>query len=151
MKSDVLLLAQLNWDALWEDKGIPLAVMGLLTVFAALILVRVFIGTLPKIMALLAYFFPESKPETKEQPQAAAAAVPKTPEAKPAAKAAPTPTSEEIPEHIVAVIAAVVADIVSVSHRIVRTRQLSSEEMGWALEGRLQHHASHRLQPRDRS
>ncbi|MCG8451243.1 MAG: OadG family protein [Pirellulales bacterium] len=124
------LLALIDWQPLWEDKGLPLALMGLLVVFAALILVCVFIATLPKMMSFLDRFFPETR------------------EAAHAAEAQRT-TTDEIPEATLAVIAAVVADTVGVRHRIVRTRQLSSEDLSWTLEGRLQHHASHRLQPRD--
>lgn len=119
-------------DPLYQDTGLPLAAMGLLVVFAALILVRVFIGTLPRLMAILEHFFPEA-----EHPAHAAPA--------------PEEASDEIPEHVVAIIAAVVTDMVGVRHRILRTRQLQSDDMSWALEGRLQHHASHRLQPKDRT
>lgn len=123
-------LAQINWDPLFEDTGLPLAVMGLTVVFAGLILVRVFIGTLPRLMNYLEHFFPE----THEHHHAAAPA-----------KA----SSDEIPEETLAVIAAVVADVVGVEHRIVHTRPLKGDEQSYALEGRLQHHASHRIQPQN--
>ena len=51
------LLGQLDWQPLFEDQGIPLAIMGLFVVFAALVLVRVFIGTLPHIITTLDRFF----------------------------------------------------------------------------------------------
>lgn len=127
-----MLVAQLNWQPLWEDHGLPLALMGLFVVFVALIFVRIFIGTLPRMMALLDRLLPESR----ESAHAAEGQM---------------QAGDEIPEAILAVIAAVVADTVGVRHRIVHTRQLSSEDMSWTLEGRLQHHASHRLQPRNPS
>ena len=136
-----MILAELNekaveeglqWQALNEETGLPLAIMGLFVVFAALVFVRVFIGTLPRIMAALHHFFPEDQEATHGEAAGA------------------QPASDEIPEAVVAVISAVVADIVGVRHRIVKTRQLTPKDMSWTLEGRLQHHASHRLQPQDR-
>ena len=67
------IVAQINWQPLWEDHGIPLAIMGLVVVFAALTLLRVFIGSLPKIMAILDRYFPE---EAETVPQAKPAAQP---------------------------------------------------------------------------
>jgi Na+-transporting methylmalonyl-CoA/oxaloacetate decarboxylase gamma subunit len=122
------LLAAFSWDELWKDTGLPLAIMGMFVVFVALILVRVFIGTLPRIMAFLERFYPEKLEAAQDAQQV---------------------ESEEIPEAIVAVIAAVVADTIGIRHRIVRTRRITPEGMGWSLEGRLQHHASHRLKPRN--
>ena len=127
-----MILAELNWDALKTDTGFPLAIMGLVVVFAALILVRVFIGTLPRLMAVLHHLFPEERDATQEE------------------SADSQQDTDEIPEAVLAVISAVVADIVGARHRIVRTRQLTPKDMSWTLEGRLQHHASHRLQPQDR-
>ena len=79
------LLAQLNWQPLFEDHGFPLAIMGLFVVFSALMLVRIFIGTLPRIVAALDHFFPDQQ----HAPQSKA-------------------TTDEIPDEILAVIAAVV-------------------------------------------
>lgn len=129
-KSD-LLLAQLDWQPLWEDHGIPLAIMGLVVVFAALTLLRVFIGLLPRIMAILDHYFPEeaeSRPGSTQQPQ---------------------PQTNGIPDEIVVVIAAAVAATIAEPHRIVHTRELSPEDLNWSLEGRLQHHASHSIHPRN--
>jgi hypothetical protein len=124
------MLGKIDWQPLFEDHGIPLALMGFVVVFAALLTVRVFIGLLPRIMAVLDHYYPE---------QEKALPGPARQEAK----------SEDLPDEIVAVIAATVAVIVRVPHRIVHTRDLSSENMSWQLEGRRQHHASHRIQHRD--
>jgi hypothetical protein len=51
--------------------------------------------------------------------------------------------AEELPEELVVVIAAAVAESLGPAHRIVRIRGLMPEDLGWQLEGRLQHHASH--------
>ena len=126
-----LFVAQINWQPLWEDHGIPLAIMGLVVVFAALTLLRVFIGSLPRIMAILDHYFPEEA------------------EAVPQAKPVAQPPASGIPEEIVVVIAAAVAATISEPHRIVRTRALSPEDLSWSLEGRLQHHASHSIYPRN--
>lgn len=125
-------LAQLNWDVLNTDLGYPLALMGMFVVFAALILMSVFIGSLPRIMAFLHQVVPERVETPKTEPAALAAE-----------------ESDAIPEETLAIIAAVVADIVGPQHRIVRTRQVTPQDMNWALEGRLRHHASHRIRTRD--
>ncbi len=123
------MLAQLDWQPLFEDHGIPLAIMGLFVVFAALLLLRIFIGTLPRIIAVLDRMFPA----TAETP-------PETPVQK---------VAEGLPGEIVVVIAAAVAMTLRVPHRIVHTRELSPDDLSWSLEGRLQQHASHRIHPRD--
>ena len=125
------IIALLDWQPLMEDHGIPLAIMGLSVVFAALVLVRIFIGLLPRIMAGLDWIYPEAG----EKPQRAA----------PPITAAATP-----PDEIAVVIAAAVAIALHVPHRIVHIRALSPEDLNWPLEGRLQHHASHRIHPRNR-
>ena len=122
------MLAQLNWEGLFTDYGIPLAIMGLLVVFSALLLVRVFIGLLPRIMAMLDRLYPE---KTEEHDLHAAAT---------------EVADEEIPDEILAVIAAAVAATVREPHRIVHTRELTQEDISWTLEGRLQHHISHNIQ-----
>jgi glutaconyl-CoA/methylmalonyl-CoA decarboxylase subunit delta len=50
----------------------------------------------------------------------------------------------ELTDEMVAVVAAAVAEVISSPHRIVHIRGLTSEDLGWSLEGRLQHHASHK-------
>ena len=130
-----LPLAQIDWSPLWEDHGIPLAIMGLVVVFAALTLLRVFIGSLPRIMAILDHYFPEEAealPGVSQPPQAQS-------------------QTNGISDEIVVVIAAAVAATISEPHRIVRTRELSPEDLSWSLEGRRQHHASHSIQPRNPS
>ncbi len=122
-------LAQLVWEPLFEDHGFPLAIMGLFVVFAALILVRIFIGTLPRIIAVLDRFFPTAAEAATEAPAPQAA--------------------EGLSEEIVVVIATAVAMTLRVPHRIVHTRELSAEDLSWTLEGRRQHHISHRIHPRD--
>ena len=126
------MLAQLDWQPLFEDQGLPLAIMGLFVVFAALTLLRIFIGTLPRIIAVLDLWFPAGA------------------EATPAASVAPVQNVVEgLPEEIAVVIATAVAVTLRVPHRIVHTRELSPEDLSWSLEGRLQQHASHRIHPRD--
>lgn len=124
------MIAQIDWQPLFQDHGIPLALMGFMVVFVALLMVRVFIGLLPRVMAVLDYCYPEQK---RARPRPARHELP----------------SEDLPDEIVAVIAATVAEVVRVPHRIVHTRDLSSENLSWPLEGRLQHHASHKIQHRD--
>ena len=126
----VAMLGQIDWQPLFEDDGIPLALMGFVVVFAALLTVRIFIGMLPRVMAVLNHYHPEQE---KDLPSPARQET----------------LSQDLPDEIVAVIAATVAVIVRVPHRIVRTRDLSSDNMSWQLEGRRQHHASHSIQHRD--
>jgi Na+-transporting methylmalonyl-CoA/oxaloacetate decarboxylase gamma subunit len=47
-------------------------------------------------------------------------------------------------DEIVAVIAAAVAETIGTPHRIVHIRGLAPEDLAWALEGRMQHHTSHK-------
>ncbi len=115
---------------LFEDYGIPLAVMGILVVFAALTLVSVFINYLPRIMNVLDHLHPE-----KHESHAPVASKRKD--------------QEEIPEEEVAVIAAAIAMMMSHPHRIVHIRGLTPEDLGWSLEGRIQHHTSHKLPRRN--
>lgn len=113
---------------LLEDHGIPLAIMGMLVVFAALVFVSLFILLLPRILAASA---------RKATPEKAHVAVAQK-------------TEVELSPEILVVIAAAVAQVISEPHRIIRTRELTPEELGWSLEGRLQHHASHNIRQRDR-
>jgi Na+-transporting methylmalonyl-CoA/oxaloacetate decarboxylase gamma subunit len=117
-------LAALNWGSLWTDQGLPLAVMGLVVVFAALTLVTLFIGLLPRLMCLLHHYHPEPAEIPVPRPVRVA-------------------EEEELSDTMVAVIAAVVAHTVRQPHRIVHTRELTSEDLSWTLEGRLRHHTSH--------
>lgn len=50
----------------------------------------------------------------------------------------------DLPEELVVVIAAAVAEVLGPAQRIVQIRGLMPEDLGWQLEGRLHHHASHR-------
>jgi Na+-transporting methylmalonyl-CoA/oxaloacetate decarboxylase gamma subunit len=127
-----MLLAQQNarplidftLSPLFEDYGIPLAVMGVLVVFVALVLIGLFIILLPKVFG---------------GPPAAAS------EATVASLFAP----DELPEETLVVIAAAVAETMRQPQRIVRIRGLTSEDLDWTLGGRMQHHRSHKIQ-RDR-
>jgi hypothetical protein len=55
-----------------------------------------------------------------------------------------TPEHAGVPDEIIAVIAAAVAEVVDAPHRIVRVRGLTPDDLGWLLEGRMQHHTSHK-------
>jgi len=112
---------QFTLEPLGEDHGIPLAIMGILVVFMALILVALFIVALPRIMEWLDRMHPEQKP--------AVAAL----------------ANDELSEETVAVIAAAVAAVLDRPHRVVHVRGLTPEDLGWSLKGRLSHHASHSL------
>lgn len=115
---------------LFQDSGIPLAIMGITVVFAALVLVSLFISWLPRLMRRLDGMYAEE--EVKR------------------ATAAPQPDADAIPEETLVVIAAAVAAVVTSPHRVVRIRGLTPEDLGWSLEGRIQHHTSHKIQHHDR-
>lgn len=119
-------LIEFTLAPLSEDYGIPLAVMGVLVVFMALVLVVVFITLLPRVLAGVS---------TKEQEQPTTDAV---------------AVEDDLPEETLAVIAAAVAQTMAKPHRVVKIRGLTPEDLGWSLEGRMQHHQSHRIQHRDR-
>lgn len=114
-------LIDLTFAPLFEDHGIPLAVMGICVVFMALILIAVLITLLPRLL------------------ESASSAV----------EAIEPLTEEEIDRETLVVIAAAVAETIRQPHRVVRIRGLTSADLDWSLEGRLQHHQSHRIQPRD--
>jgi hypothetical protein len=57
---------------------------------------------------------------------------------------------DEIPEEILVVIAAAVDEIMHKPHRVVHIRGLTAADHDWQLEGRIQHHQSHRLRNRNR-
>lgn len=106
---------------LFTDHGIPLAVMGMLVVFAALVFVSVFIAFLPRIMEAYGRWFPDA-----ESLQRAESAKP-----------------DELSDETIAVIAAAAMHVVGRAHRIVHIQRGVPSGEGWALEGRRQHHASH--------
>jgi Na+-transporting methylmalonyl-CoA/oxaloacetate decarboxylase gamma subunit len=111
---------------LLEDSGVPLAVMGMLVVFMALTLIVVFITLLPRLLA------PFSGADRAE----GTALLPVD--------------DDELSEEMVVVIAAAVAQAMERPHRIVRIQGLTPIDLGWSLEGRMQHHQSHQIQRRAR-
>ena len=113
---------------LLEDTGIALAIMGMLVVFAALVLVSVYVTLLPRFAAYLEERFPE-----KASPQPVAQ---------------PSISGDDLPEEVLVVIAAAVAQVIDEPHRIIHTRQLTPLDLAWSFEGRRQQHSSHR--PRNR-
>ncbi|EMI57866.1 OadG family protein [Rhodopirellula sallentina] len=138
--STAILLAEATesrFAPLFEETGIALAVMGMVVVFLALIVLITIISLFPVAMAVIEKILPESSHH--------AAAPKKTPK-----PAAPVADDGAIPGHILAIIAAAVAEAEPGPVRIVRTRQLTTSELAWTLEGRIRHHASHRLQTRNR-
>ena len=114
-----------TWEPLFHDYGLPLAVMGILVVFLALVLVVVFISVLPRLLVR----FTNNPIRTAVSSR---------------------PHDDLLPEEVVAVIAAAASECLAEPHRIVHIRQLTAQEMGWSLEGRMQHHQSHALGRPDR-
>lgn len=106
-------------EPLWHDQGLPLAIMGMVVVFCALITVVIFISNLPRLMALI-----EGKPAP----------------AKPAKPAAPA----EDPDEVIAVIAAAVEAALGPGARVIHTQQLTPRELSWAQQGRFEHQTSHK-------
>jgi Na+-transporting methylmalonyl-CoA/oxaloacetate decarboxylase gamma subunit len=119
-------MIKFTMEPLWHDKGIPLAIMGVLVVFSALVLVVTFISVLPRVLNRF----------SEEEPGAAASFL--------------DVGTDELPEQILVVIAAAVAQAFDQPHRIVRIRGLTPADLGWSLEGRMQHHQSHKIQHRGR-
>ena len=119
-------LNEFSLAPLWEEKGIALAMMGIFVVFMALVLIVVFITVLPRLLA----------PYTTTGQEAEATV--------------PVVAEEEIPDEILVVIAAAVAEAIDRPHRVVRIRGMTPGEIGWSLEGRMQHHHSHKTQQRGR-
>lgn len=115
------LLLEFSTAPLREDHGIPLAIMGVLVVFLALSLVAAFIKVLPLLISSLGEVAPV------------------------ATTTAETPGVDDLSEETLAVIAAAVAETIRRPQRIVRIRGITPGEHDWSLEGRLQHHQSHRL------
>ncbi|TWU45488.1 oxaloacetate decarboxylase gamma chain [Novipirellula aureliae] len=135
-------LFTIHTEALFSETGITLAIMGMSVVFSALLILIFFVSMLPRAMVLVEKVFPSNAHHHK-------AAKPK---AKPAASGGANAGEMigGVPEEVAVVIAAAVASIMDRPHRIVRTRQLTASELAWTLQGRIQHHASHKLKPRDR-
>ena len=125
-QQDARPLIEFTSAPLWEEHGIPLAVMGILVVFSALVLIVAFITFLPRLLARIADVEPQ-------QPAAS-----------------PIPVEGELSEEMVVVIAAAVAATLSKPHRIVKIRGLTPAELGWSLEGRAQQHQSHQLRSSNR-
>ena len=119
-------LIQFTSAPLFEDHGIALAVMGVFVVFMALVLVVAFITVLPRVLAM----FTETQLD----------------------QSASLPAADDagLSEEMRVVIAAAVAETIRAPHRIVRIRGLTPEDLGWSLEGRTQHHQSHRIHHRGR-
>lgn len=143
--SDFVILSEVSLDPLLDDTGLSLALMVLMVVFAALMLVRIFMDRWPGWMAAVAG---NSLARTEEAPQVSSCftfASASSPAAGSAPSKSAAPPSDEVPEHVAAIIAAVVADIVGKSHRILRTRELGPENLSWSMHGRLQNHISYRL------
>ena len=119
---------RLQIQPLFDDTGIPLAIMGMLVVFAALVLVSVYVTLLPRFATYLEERFPE-----KASPQPVAQ---------------PPISGDDLPEEILVVIAAAVAEVIDEPQRIIHARQLTPLDLAWSFEGRRQQHVSHR--PRNR-
>jgi len=119
-------LIEFTLSPLFEDYGIPLAVMGVLVVFVALSLIVLFITLLPRLLS--GTVAKASKPSVAQQVLA----------------------DQEISPEILVVIAAAVAETMSTPHRIVKIRGLTPADLGWSHEGRTQHHQSHRVHHRGR-
>ena len=118
-------LIEFTLAPLLQDHGLPLAVMGVLVVFSALVLIAVFIKLLP-------YVFGEDR------------------RLRPAASAGLAAGHDGLSEEMLVVIAAAVAETIRQPHRIVHVRGLTTEDLEWSLGGRMQHHLSHNLPRRDR-
>ena len=61
-------LIEFTLSPLWEDQGIPLAVMGILVVFMALLLVVTFISLLPRLVAATAGLESKQQEEHRSSP-----------------------------------------------------------------------------------
>jgi sodium pump decarboxylase gamma subunit len=123
---DTGALVEFTWEPLFEDYGIPLAVMGMLVVFVALVLLVIFLTILPRVLE----WVPAKSPRR--------------------AACLPAVAEDELSEETLVVIAAAVAATTGQPHRVIRIRGLTPEDLGWSLEGRLQHHQSHSIPHRNR-
>jgi sodium pump decarboxylase gamma subunit len=127
----MMILAEQGFTtAPWfEEHGIPLAVMGIVVVFMALAILVVFVNLLPRMLEL------GSGRKLKESP----------------IEESPVPELDvegELSEETLVVIAAAVAETIRQPHRIIQIRGLTPSDLGWSLEGRIQHHQSHRVHHR---
>jgi len=120
-------LVEFTVRPLFEEHGVPLAMMGVFVVFMALVLVMVFITLLPRILARGAA---RDVRDAAESPAAV--------------------DENTLPEVTLVVIAAAVAETLDAPHRIVKIRGLTPGELGWSMEGRIQHHRSHGVRSRNR-
>ncbi|TWU37243.1 OadG family transporter subunit [Novipirellula artificiosorum] len=143
LQTAVVPLFTINTEALFEETGLPLAIMGMFVVFSALLILIFCVSMLPRAMVLLDKFMPATPHHGAAKPKPK----PKKKEAK-AAKAVADVGG--VSEEIAVVIAAAVAQVMDQPHRIVRTRQLTAAELAWTLQGRIRHHASHKLKPQGR-
>ncbi|KAA1262353.1 Oxaloacetate decarboxylase, gamma chain [Rubripirellula obstinata] len=166
-----MMFGEISLEPLFHESGIPLAIMGMLVVFVALTILVLVISALPRVIA-----FAERKHSQEETTQSSdAASVSKEAGGEPvpsllnhshtasppvdfaaASSAAATSAAassvagDELTPELIAVIAAAAAEYELGPVRVVRMRPLTPSELAWTLEGRLRHHASHRLQPRNR-
>lgn len=111
----------MTFQPLFEDEGIPLAVMGMLVVFAALVFVSVFIALLPRMTDAVTRWIPEERPAAKSKKVA----------------------GDALSDETIVVIAAAVMEVVEHPHRIVHIDHGVPASGSWGIEGRRQHHASH--------
>ncbi|WP_442505272.1 OadG family protein [Novipirellula sp. SH528] len=139
------MLGKFSFEPLFHETGIPLAIMGMLVVFVALSILIAIISAMPRVIEILEN--KASKKKAKSQSSRNPASSEK------ALAIAPSPSEPEfqsdLPLELIAVIAAA-AEFELGPVRVVRMRPLTPSELAWTLEGRLRHHASHRLQPRNR-
>lgn len=125
-QQDARPLVEFTLAPLFEEQGIPLAVMGITVVFMALVLIVIFITLLPQILARVT--------PTELEQSATSSAI----------------ADGELSPEIVAVISAAVAATLEKPHRIVKIRGLTPADLGWSLEGRTQQHQSHQFRNRNR-
>lgn len=112
---------ELTWEPLWDDLGLPLALMGITVVFLALVAITSFISNLPRLMSWIERLSPRAKPEP-----------------------AVTKPVDELSEELVAVLTAAVETVLGPGHRVIRTHELTPRELAWAQQGRWQHQTSHK-------
>lgn len=145
MNETMLPLAQQSTASFFESvlkaleaalEGIPIALLGIIVVFIALALISSFIALLPRAIAL--------------QPHLTALLARRKPLREAQAESPTEPANDELSPEMLVVIAAAVAESISEPHRIVHARELTPEDIAWSLEGRMQHHGSHRVQHKNR-
>ena len=117
-------LIRFTLEPLTDEFGIPLALMGIMVVFLALVLVVIYISVLPRILDRLS-----GSPQTEPIPE-------------------PVMVDDGVSEETLVLIAAAVSEVMDKPQRIVRIRGLTPADLGWSLEGRMQHHHSHKIQHR---